>query len=227
MNTFIRINIVTEGQTEETFVRDVLEEPMAWKLLGLTPRSVETGRHRGQIFRGGLRTYAKARGDIVRWLNSDPTAYVTTMFDLYGLPADFPGRSDASLLGDPYRKAELIECHLAEDIANDRFIPYVQLHEFEGLLFSQVAAIDEALALISPRSRLRELEEIRAAVNSPEEINDDERTAPSKRLLALHPGYDKPLFGSLIAQRIGVDKIRSQCPHFNAWLSRLEALASA
>jgi oligopeptide/dipeptide ABC transporter ATP-binding protein len=69
--------------------------------------------------------------------------------------------------------------------------------------------------------------QIRAQFKAPEEINDGETTAPSKRLQSLYPGYDKILFDPLIAQRIGLDKLRQECPHFRDWMSKLEALVQA
>jgi len=224
MSRLARANVVTEGSTEEAFVREVLQEPLARRSVWLTPRSVRTGRSRGIVYRGGLSSYTKARSDIVRWLRDDPSAHVTTMFDLYRLPDDFPGFRATAATRDPHRRAAEIERRFAEDIGSDRFIPYVQLYEFEGLLFSDVRAIDAAL-MPYHRSMLRPLEEIRAAFGGPEEIDDGEETAPSKRLLSLYPVYDKALHGPAIAGRIGLATIRSQCPHFNAWLTRLEGLS--
>ncbi|HLO85357.1 MAG TPA: DUF4276 family protein [Nostocaceae cyanobacterium] len=64
----------------------------------------------------------------------------------------------------------------------------------------------------------------RELFSSPEHINEDPNTAPSKRILKCCPGYDKPLHGSLIAIDIGLDVIRQQCQHFDKWLNKLENL---
>jgi Domain of unknown function (DUF4276) len=74
----------------------------------------------------------------------------------------------------------------------------------------------------SPPLRYRSGE--REAFSSPEHINDDPLTAPSKRILKCCDGYEKPLHGSLIAIDIGLEAIRQQCQHFNQWLLRLENL---
>ena len=102
-------------------------------------------------------------------------------------------------------------------------IPYVQKHEFEDLLFSDVEvfrAIGQATDV-----EIGRLSAIRQAFESPEEINDSPHTAPSKRLLGLLPGYRKRLHGPLITGLIGPDTLRAECPRFNAWLTGLEGLA--
>lgn len=222
MSDSIRLNIIVEGQAEETFVRDILQEYLADLKVYAIARRVETGRKHSQIYRGGMTSYGKAKRDILRWLSGDQSAYLTTMFDLYKLPRDFPGLKQAGDIRDPYEKVRILESDLAEDIESRRFIPYIQLHEFEGLLFSDVHAIDAVLRTHYGRSQLTMLQEIRAQFRTPEEINDDENTAPSKRLKTLYPAYDKVAFGPRIAQRIGLNVLRQECPHFDEWLSRLE-----
>jgi hypothetical protein len=236
MNWGIRINIVVEGQTEETFVRDILKEPLAHSGIYISARSVETSRKsirdtryrqegkQHHIYRGGLNDYKKARRDIMRWLASDANAYVTTMFDLYALPTDFPGIQEATCFNDAYKKVRFLEESLKADINNPLFVPYIQLHEFEGLLFSDINAIDLVLKTRCGISRLKDLKDIRAQFVTPEEIDDGSETAPSKRLKSLYSSYDKVAFGSLIANRITLDTIRNECPHFNDWLVALEAL---
>ena len=104
---------------------------------------------------------------------------------------------------------------------NDRIFAYVQRHEFEALLFSDVRALVRAAA--APDAE-RKLAEARAQFASPEEINDRSDTAPSKRITGAMPGYDKVLGGSLAAEAVGLDAMRRECPRFGSWLTRLEAL---
>jgi hypothetical protein len=224
MSQVARVNVVAEGQTEETFVRDLLTEFLAHRGAYVAVRCVMTGRRRETIYRGGMTSYARARRDIQRWLHEDPSAHLTTLFDLYRLPGDFPGLDQAKALHDPYARVQCIEADLAADIQHPRFIPYIQLHEFESLLFSDVQIIDRTLSLYA-RSQLDVLQQIRAQFKTPEEINDGETSAPSKRLKCLYPGYDKVAFGPLIAQRIGLEALRRECPHFDGWVAQLEALA--
>ena len=224
MSNVARLNIIVEGQTEETFVRDLFRGHLANVGVYAVARCVVTGRKHGKTYRGGMTTYAKARRDIRRWLLEDPSAYLTTMFDLYKLPPDFPNLNQAKVLHDPCERVRQIEAAMATDIQSQRFIPYVQLYEFEGLLFSNVQIVDRILS-IHNSSQLAALEEIHTQFRTPEEINDGETTAPSKRLKSLYPGYDKVTYGPRIAQRIGLDTLRQECPHFDDWVSKLETLA--
>jgi hypothetical protein len=103
----------------------------------------------------------------------------------------------------------------------DRFVPFVVMHEFEGLLFSDPVAFSKG---IGRPDLATEFSAIRKQFTSPEEIDDSPITAPSKRLQALVPGYEKPLLGILAILEIGLTRIRAECPHFNGWLERLESL---
>ena len=106
---------------------------------------------------------------------------------------------------------------------SDRFVPFVVMHEFEGLLFSDCAAFSRGIG----RSDLDvSLREIRNDFTTPEEINDSPITAPSKRVEALVPGYQKPLLGVLAILEIGLACIRDECLHFNGWLAELESRPS-
>lgn len=220
-----RLNFLVEGQTEETFVRDVLAEHLALHTVYAVARCVETSRTRLKVFKGGMSTYARAKGDMERWLKEDRTAYLTTMFDLYGLPDDFPNMVKKSLVNDPHKKAQRIEQGIAADVGDPRLIPYIQVHEFEALLFCAPAITDAALGAPPAVSRLKQLQAISAAFPSPEHIDEGPDTAPSKRILQLYAAYRKQVFGPLITKRAGLDTLRHRCPHFHDWISKLEALA--
>lgn len=220
----IRLNMIVEGQTEETFIRDILAPHLGMFGVFVYVRSVETGRTRNKIHRGGLKTYLKAKNDISAWLKQEKETYLTTMFDYYALPGDFPGRSEVRFDWDPFTKVRTIEKALALDIDNERFIPYIQLHEFEALLFSDIGK----LSVFFPEKE-REIHRIAQDVSdceSPEHINDGVATAPSKRIILRIPEfYDlKRIAGPTVAKTIGLNRIREKCHHFDAWLKQLEAL---
>jgi hypothetical protein len=231
----VRVNMIVEGQTEETFVQDLLEDYFAHYGIYISKRCIETGRvssrsvELGQkgprTFKGGMSSYKKAKKDIKRWLRENKSAFLTTMFDLYALPNDFPNYKQSQSITDPYKRVGQLENGLARDIGNLHFIPYIQLHEFEGLLFSNVEAIDTVLSLYGNGSKLSQLRDIRSKFKTPEEIDQGATTAPSKRLLSLYTGYDKIAFGPLIAKEIGLDTIRNECPHFNKWMTSLCTVA--
>lgn len=226
----IRVNIFVEGQTEEGFVKNVLAHALRKRDMHARPilvpntRGATRRRHRG-----GISAFEPVRDALHRNVRSDTGAYTTTLFDYYGLPGTFPGVEHPgcpppSRLGD---RVDFLEQHLAQVIGGGRrFIPYLQLHEFEALLFSDIDVLDREMSVLDDRSssRRRRLRQITDAFDTPEDINDNPDTAPSKRLEALYPGYQKVPFGELIAESIGLDVIRDACPRFCAWLDHLEAL---
>jgi Domain of unknown function (DUF4276) len=117
----------------------------------------------------------------------------------------------------------IVRVNIISDDSLQRFIPYVQIYEFEGLLFSDchslASAIDKPLLAIK-------FKEIREGFLTPEDINDSKITAPSKRILAIYSRYNKPIHGSLAIMEIGIDAIRRECKLFDRWLQQLEALAN-
>lgn len=154
----------------------------------------------------------------------DREAVFTTMLDLYALPRDFPGFAEAARSADPYARVRQIEQALGEDIGQQRLIPYIQLHEFEALLLSNPEKFD--WHYIEHDRAIARLSELARRFDSPELIDDGETTAPSKRIIAEIPEYrhQKATAGPLIASRIGVQIMRERCPHFNDWVTILEAL---
>ena len=216
-----RVLISVEGQTEETFVREVLA-PHLWQR-GVAPIAVLVSTKlvkSGPRFKGGLISYERTRNEVLRLLRDTGAAAVTTMYDLYGLPEDFPGyQTRPSQSG--YAKVEHLESALNQDIGHRRFRAYLQLYEFEALLFVDP---ERTAAQFPASGHLDRIREIRAAFHSPEEIDDHPDTAPSKRLLTLFPGYQKALHGPLIAIQVGLERIRRECPHFDRWLGWLDGL---
>ena len=220
-----RVNIIVEGHCEENFVRDILGEYLAPGGIYVCARRVKTGCKHGKYYRGGVTTYAKIKNDVLRWLAEDSSAYLSTFFDLYRLPNDFPQFKAAQKQSEPLQRVNYLETAFENDINHKNLLPYIQLFEFEGLLFSDVQAIDECMTLtLDTPSQLEKLHHIRCQYPTPEHINDGNNTAPSKRLGTLYPFYDKVLHGSLISETIGLNKLRQECTHFDKWVSRLEHL---
>ncbi len=228
----IRLHILAEGQTEEGFVNELLAPALAEHDVVADVRCITTGRHRGAVFRGGLMSYEHLARDLTLWMKEDqkPDAWFTTMVDFYALPNNFPGLATVPrTLAAPDRVAGLEE-ELRRDIVarltdlpvSRRFIPYIQLHEFEALPFSDPTAFLEAFP--DNARAVHRLAGIRARFRDPEAINDNPHTVPSRRILEIFPDYQKPVAGLLIAQRIGLTAIRRECQHFDAWVRRLLAL---
>jgi len=151
-----------------------------------------------------------------------PDVVFSTMLDLYALPTDFPGAPNQSTVVSGVNLAIKIETALSNHFNNSRFIPYLQVHEFEALIFSELAVLSEQG--VAPNA-LKSLNSDVAGL-SPEEINKSPQGAPSKRIAKYLPAYDraKATLGPIMAKKIGIQKMRENCPHFNNWLQKLEGL---
>jgi hypothetical protein len=213
-----KVHFLVEGQTEESFIKQVIQPHLSPRGLWANPVIVTTKRtKKGPDFKGGITSYSHVKKDIRRLLGDSSATMVTTLMDFYGLPDSFPGRSEVS--GTPQAKAAFVEQAFGDDIANQKFLPYLSLHEFEALLFTSPFEIARAL---NDRSKEEHFAAIRRDFPTPEDINDNPPTIPSRRIMDHFPRYNKGYFGAIIAVRIGLQRIREQCPHFASWISRLE-----
>lgn len=220
-----KVLILVEGQTEERFVKDVLEPHLSSAGIYPVPKLATTKRVKhGLDFKGGITDFTKVENDLRRLLGDTSAVLITTMIDYYGLPDDFPGK--LTLQGrNSWERARELEAALEGHFnAGPRFLAYFMVHEFEALLFSDPGVLAEVMNAPTVRSRL---EGIRNGFPTPEDINDDPLTTPSARVLNLFPGYRKRLHGPLTTGRIGLDAMRRECAHFNQWVSRLEHLGSS
>jgi hypothetical protein len=228
-----RLLIHVEGQTEESFVNEILRDHLVSKgYYSVEARIIGNARLRER--RGGIRSWLSTRKDIINHLREDPDCIATTMVDFYGLPqtapGEWPGRARSSGMRTVEEKARCVQDAVREDVItamghrfdSNRFVPFVVMHEFEGLLFSDCAAFSRGIGRFDLEVGLRR---IREEFATPEEINDSPITAPSKRVEALIPEYQKPLLGILAVLEIGLDRIRQECPHFDSWLAELESHA--
>lgn len=229
MSAFKRLNIIAEGQTEERFVNDTLSRYLSYFSIDTRVRCVETGRKYGKKFSGGLDGYEKAKNDIERWIREDRNndVYFTTMFDFYALPEEFPGWSDAIKMSDPYEKVAHLEAELKKDIGDRRFIPYIQLHEFEALIFVDPAKLTDIF--FEAQNSIATFEQITEKFNgNPELINEGPETAPSQRIIKVIPAYkfQKPTAGAGAVGNTGIPKLKERCRHFREWIEQLESLGT-
>ena len=228
MSKFIRLHVIAEGQTEERFVKNTLAAHLGKFQISTDVRRVMTSRdkRRAVVYRGGLISYLKARKDIQSWLKEDrhPESRFTTMFDFYALPSNFPDYEKAKGIADPYQKIEVLERGFQDDINESRFIPYIQLHEFEALVLADPANLEHEY--FEHEAAIRSLQNVleQAGGNS-ELINDHPETAPSKRLLRLIREYDKVSVGADLAGLNGIDFLKKNCLHFCSWMEALERLS--
>lgn len=219
----IRVCVIVEGQTEEKFVAGPLAEALLPYQVYLTPIVLGVPGHRG-----GRTNYARVEKDVLRQLKQDPGSYCTTMIDYYGLGSGFPGTPVTTSLNN-LQHVEHIERATKDDICSKipefrpdvRFIPYLSLHEYEALLFSDPDAFANALRWPDLASRLHA---VRNEFPTPEDINDSPTTAPSKRVIEIFPTYKKVIEGTFAARAVGIQKMRQECAHFRDWIERMEAL---
>ncbi|MCD6328330.1 DUF4276 family protein [bacterium] len=218
-----KLLIHVKGQTEERFVKDILAPHLEPQGIHAIPKIVITKIVKsGPNFVGGLSKgcYQRVKRELRLLLEDSSAVAVTTMFDYYGLPEDFPGRPNPRG-NDCFERVRYVEQQFSDDIGHEKFIPYCQLHEFEALLFSEPEKI--AGAFPDGPDHTFSLTQIGDSFASPEEIDDGLQTHPSARLEGLYSRYRKPHYGSLIAGRIGIEAMREKCSHFGDWLEKLEA----
>lgn len=227
----IRLLILVEGDTEEGFVNRVLG-PHLWRFaVFANATKVTTKRHHGQsVAKGGGRHYSNWKNDLrrLRMQDANPDRWLTSMIDLYGLEHfadEFPGFSKQKAIPDPYQRVTAMQDAFAADIEDRRFIPYIQLHEFESLLFADPRKLE--VEYLEHEAEISRLETLSSSVASPELINDGVETSPSKRIIHELPQYEanKPRVGTLVTQAIGIPTLRAKCPHFDKWVGQLERLS--
>ena len=211
-----RLNIVVEGQTEQSFVNEVLTPYLRNKGVGLiTPILIRTSK----TGRGGLVNYHHLYNTIKGLLSNphDRNIVVSSFVDFFRIPNNMPGYDEAMRSGDDLQRVENLQQALGDSIADRRFISYIQLHEFEALLFSN----NKGFEYLWEDDMSSKTKNIVDSVENPEDINSAPETAPSKRLLAINQKYDKVLEGNVIALEVGINVMLAKCPRFADWVSRL------
>jgi Domain of unknown function (DUF4276) len=217
---FVTLRVLCEGPTEANFVTQVLAPHLKPYNVFAKPEPLQNESYGVVPYK---RLYNAIKADIGR---SRRHEYVTTMIDLYRI-GDYPG-ADRVAGEDLLDRVRRIETRMGEILPNPRFIPYIQVHEFEALVFVDLDRLPEQFpdgeADGAP-------ERLRLSVGNygPEEINDGDETAPSKRIIREVPSYKplKSIAGPAIALSIGLLHLRRACPHFNDWITGLEQLSGA
>ena len=216
--------VVCEGRTEEAFINELVRPVLATNAVYLDARLISTSPGS----KGGALGRDRVVGNLCRILRQRDDNYVTTFFDLYGLPADFPGKQSNPAVRDPIALCEQIEESLHNVVAGqaqrrgDRFVPHIQPYEFEALLLADTTAFGRVN--LKWQFAEDELASLVGATSSPEHVNDGVNTHPSARIRHLLPGYRKVGHGVDVAATIGLERIRGECTHFAQWLGRMEAL---
>lgn len=222
------LHILCEGQTEERFVNDVLKVYLNG--FGIICKSQLLLTNKQKNCFGGMLNYTQVKRDLTlllqQYKNSESESHwFTTMFDLFRIPDDFPGFHRT--FGSVYDKIHHLEQELSKEIADERFISYIQLHEYEALVFAGLGFLEmEYPTSSSLRKGMNYLCDIlKKAGNNPELVNTT--MAPSKHIVKalgnIHH-YNKPKIGSVVAGKVGVAVLKSTCRHFGEWIDKLEKL---
>lgn len=226
----VRLYFYVEGQTEQEYVKRVLTpHPAGAGVLVMGAVLAASGRRHGHVSRGGGDRYQPMRNDLGRLLRQDGNADArfTTLFDLYALYRDFPGWDEAEKQRHlPRERVLTLERAFAADVNDPRFIPHIQLHEFETILLCEPDHF--ALVYDNAGNGIAALRAAVAEASSPELVDDGATTAPSKRIIAQFPRYagEKTAVGAELAACVGIDTTRRLCPHFDRWLVALESLGT-
>ena len=226
----VRLYLFAEGRVEQTFANSVLGPHLALHGVYMKKPVLIANAHKKQrIHRGGGGNFAAMQKDIHRFLKQERgrDVFFTSMIDLYALHKGFPGTDEAQKFReDPYRRVQMLEEAWASETNDCRFIPHIQLHEYETYLFVNISILSNYYP--DEQHAIAELHESSERFETPELIDDGPDTAPSKRIVEHIPRYasDKATVGVQAAEQIGLPAIRSRCPHFSQWLERLECLGA-
>lgn len=210
-----RLFIVVEGQTEEAFIKELVSPYfMQNEIYDIRPVLIQTSKGH----KGGFVNYEHLKNDLFRLLKSQgQDVVVTTFVDFFRCPK-LPNQNDIDKLSSNIQKVEAMEKSIYDDINDRRFIPYIQLHEFEALLFSS----SNGFEMYFEDQIAKEIQGIIIdSFDNPEDINSSPETAPSKRLIRIIPYYDKVIYGNIVALEIGLPTILSKCPRFRRWINSL------
>ncbi len=212
------VYIIVEGLTESEFVNECLAPYFHLHgLYDVRPISLQTSPGH----KGGDIKFDRFKWNAGVILKREKDILLTSLIDFYRLYKDFPAFQESKGIADVQERIAFLGNAVKEQISHDRFLPYIQLHEFEGLLFADKKGFNYLPDV--PEDNKRELERIIDENPNPELINEGENTAPSKRLKKLIPGYQKPLHGPIMAIEIGVPILRQKCPRFNLWVEKIIA----
>lgn len=219
--------VFAEGSTEEQFIKRVVAPSLRPAQIFVKPQTLRTSKDAS----GGAVSFERLKFNARNTLRQNPNAVLSTFLDLYALDTNFPDYQNAKTKPDIYSETACLESALHQAIIEhvgcraNRFIPHIQPHEFEGLLFSDV----EALCGVEPtwQSHQANLSAVRNEFETPEHINDSYETKPSRRLESiLRPKYQKTRHGPLGAERITLPVMEAECAHFHKWMTKLRSLAS-
>lgn len=209
-----RLIFIVEGDAEQHFINRHLVDYLSKKFPGMGMHAQKITTNRQLNKKGGNVSYVLFQNELRRTA-AQGNVMITTMLDFFRIPNDFPGYST------DVRTIDVMESNIRTDcsaiIAPQFFLPYIQKHEFEALLFANLSGFSNIL----DAKGLNQVTKIVKDCGSPEDIDGGPDTAPSKRLESIFD-YKKVADSLLVMSDVSIDQLRCSCPRFDEWVGRLE-----
>lgn len=210
-----RLIIIVEGQTEEEFVNQVLSPYLRTKNIhSVVAIKIATS----STSKGGFVNYQHLKNDVLQRIR-EADVVVSTFVDFFRIPTSIPNYAVCQSLRNVNDRIDCLEKAIATDINYPNFIPYIQKHEFEALLFSSNTGFEN----FYDEDVITETASVIAEYHNPEDINSRPEFAPSKRLINIMGSYEKVFEGNLIALEVGINTMLEKCPRFKNWVEKLIA----
>ena len=209
-----RLIFIVEGDSEQRFINEHLVSYLALKYPGVPMHAQKITTNRKKNVKGGNVNYELLKNEIKRTF-AQGGVMITTFLDFFRLPTDYPGYTQDVKQIDQIVDAIRTVC--ISIIPPTSFLPYIQKHEFETLMFANAAGFSSVV----DTAELNEILNVLKQFSTPEDINGSPETAPSKRLLSIFK-YKKVADSALVLKDVDIDILRRRCPRFNEWVARLE-----
>ena len=209
-----RLIFIVEGDSEQRFINEHLVSYLALKYPGVPMHAQKITTNRKKNVKGGNVNYELLKNEIKRTF-AQGGVMITTFLDFFRLPTDYPGYTQDVKQIDQIEDAIRTDCNSI--IPPTSFLPYIQKHEFETLMFANAAGFSS----VADTAELNEILNVLKQFSTPEDINGSPETAPSKRLLSIFK-YKKVADSALVLKDVDIDLLRRRCPRFNEWVARLE-----
>ena len=211
-----RLVFIVEGECEQRFINEHLIKYLSYKFPGISMHAQKITTNRKKHVKGGNIDYTLFKNELQRTV-AQGGVMVTTFLDFFRLPSDYPGYTrDANLIND-VENAIRMDC--GDVVSAEFFLPYIQKYEFETLLFANCSGF---AGIVDEKQQQKILDIVQdKKFSTPEDINGGQETAPSKRLLTIF-NYRKVLDSALVLKDVDIEDLRSRCPRFDLWVSKLE-----
>lgn len=209
-----RLIFIVEGDSEQRFINEHLVNYLSVKCLGVSIHAQKITTNRKKNVKGGNVNYELLKNEIRRTY-AQGGVLITTFLDFFRLPTDYPGYTQDVRQIRQIEDAIRVDC--SGIIPPTSFLPYIQKHEFETLLFANSAGFSKVV----DSEEMKQIRNVLKQFSTPEDINGSPETAPSKRLLSIFK-YKKVADSALVMKDVDIDVLRKRCPRFDAWIGRLE-----